>query len=65
MEPRIDLKTALNVVAQSEAWKVLRGVCPGRGHALQMEVPAMVRGTGAQCEKCGERTLLTESLENE
>lgn len=59
-EPTIDLTTAINVVAQAEDWKVLRGVCPGCGHALQMTVPAMVRGTGAHCEKCGERTLLTE-----
>ena len=60
MEPTINLTTAINVVAQAETWKVLRGVCPGCGHALQMNVPAMVRGTGAQCEKCGERILLTE-----
>ena len=59
-EPTIDLTTAINVVAQTETWKVLRGVCPRCGHALQMEVPSEVRGIGAQCEKCGERTLLTE-----
>jgi len=60
MEPQIDLRAAFNAIAPDESWKVLRGVCPGCGHALQMNVPAMVRGTGAQCEKCGERILLTE-----
>ena len=59
-EPRVDLHTAFNAIAQAETWKVLRGVCKRCGAAVQMEVPAEVRGTGAQCEKCGERTLLTE-----
>ncbi len=59
-EPTINLKTAINVVAQAETWKVLRGVCPGCGCALQMTVPAEVQGIGAHCEKCGGRTLLTE-----
>ena len=64
-EPTIDLKTAFNVVAQTESWKVLRGVCPGCARALQMTVPAEVQGIGAECEKCGGRTLLTEGRADE
>lgn len=63
MEQKVDLHTALNVVIQDESWKVLRGVCPACGAAVQMEVPAMVRGTEAWCEKCGAHTTLLEGKE--